>query len=143
MLRIGVIGCGVISGIYLKNLTARLQGAKVVACADLDKERSRQRAEEYGLAQMTVSELFYDGSTDNTWDATQRGFNHICMVADDIHAAARQITDAGYPLDREPKQGPDGNWQFWVTDPDGVRIEMMQIAADSPHGRVMAGKQPQ
>lgn len=88
-------------------------------------------------------ELFYDGSTDNTWDATQRGFNHICMVADDIHAAARQITDAGYPLDREPKQGPDGNWQFWVTDPDGVRIEMMQIAADSPHGRVMAGKQPQ
>lgn len=70
MLRIGVIGCGVISGIYLKNLTARLQGAKVVACADLDKERSRQRAEEYGLAQMTVSELLASPEIDIVFNLT-------------------------------------------------------------------------
>jgi lactoylglutathione lyase len=84
-------------------------------------------------------ELFYNGAKDNPWDPSLRGFNHICFDVDDIHQTAEMIKKAGYKLDKEPKLGADNNWQCWVTDPDGVRIELMQINDDSPHGKVAAG----
>jgi lactoylglutathione lyase len=85
-------------------------------------------------------ELFYHGSKDNPWDPSLRGFHHICLQVDDIHKTFKQIEDAGYKADKAPKQGVDKNWQAWVTDPDGVRIELMQIEADSPQGKLIAGK---
>ena len=47
MSRVGVIGCGVISEIYLKNLQAF--GVPVVAVADLDGHRARARADQFGI----------------------------------------------------------------------------------------------
>lgn len=59
-LGIGVIGCGVISGIYLKNCRA-FDLLDVVACADLDLERARLRAAEYGVPRACgVAELLAD-----------------------------------------------------------------------------------
>src|SRR6266542_704716 len=45
--KVGIVGCGVISGIYLKNLPAFDLG-EVVACADLLLERAQARAAEFG-----------------------------------------------------------------------------------------------
>ena len=84
-------------------------------------------------------ELFYNGTKDNPWEPALRGFNHICFEVDDIQKFAKHVEAEGYPLDRQPSLGVDNNWQCWLTDPDGVRIEMMQISPDSPHGKVMAG----
>lgn len=54
---VGVIGCGTISDVYLKNLS-RSESARVVAVADLDVERAKQKAEQYGVtAAATVDEL--------------------------------------------------------------------------------------
>lgn len=53
---IGVIGCGNISGIYLKNLNSFPQ-TQVVAVADLDLDRARAVAGEHGLTASTVDEL--------------------------------------------------------------------------------------
>jgi lactoylglutathione lyase len=77
-------------------------------------------------------ELFYDGVTDNPWNVELRGFNHLCVAVDDIHSSAKQLEDAGYKLDQQPNQGCDSNWQAWVTDPDGIRIELMQLDEASP-----------
>lgn len=56
-MRIGLIGCGNISAIYLKNLTAS-SDVEVVACADIDLARARARAEEFGVPQAcSVDEL--------------------------------------------------------------------------------------
>ena len=82
-------------------------------------------------------ELFYNGTVENPWRSELIGFNHLCFQVDDIHAAAQQVKDAGYQLDTEPKEGVDYNWQAWVTDPNGVRIELMQIDPRSPHARYM------
>ena len=82
-------------------------------------------------------ELFYDGTVDNPWRSELIGFNHFCFEVDDIFAAARQVKDAGYTLDVEPNQGADCNWQAWVTDPNGVRIELMQIDPKSPQAKYM------
>jgi predicted dehydrogenase len=46
--KVGVVGCGVISAVYLENC-AKFDNLEVVACADLDLERARARAEEYGV----------------------------------------------------------------------------------------------
>jgi catechol 2,3-dioxygenase-like lactoylglutathione lyase family enzyme len=80
-------------------------------------------------------ELFYDGEPPNPWNETLAGFNHICFLVDDIQAIAAQVKDAGYKLDSEPSRGSDNNQQCWVTDPNGIRVEMMQISPDSPHAK--------
>jgi predicted dehydrogenase len=54
--RVGVIGCGVISGIYLTNCR-KLPGLEIVACADLDMDRARGKAAEHGIRAATVDEL--------------------------------------------------------------------------------------
>lgn len=77
-------------------------------------------------------ELFYGGEVDNPWNDRLVGFNHFCFEVDDIRASVERVRAAGYPIDVEPKHGADGNWQAWVTDPNGIRIELMQIDPASP-----------
>ena len=80
-------------------------------------------------------ELFYGGTEDNPWRDSLIGFNHFCFEVDDIFASVERVRAAGYPIDIEPNQGCDGNWQAWVTDPNGVRIELMKIEPDSPQAK--------
>lgn len=55
-----IIGCGVISEVYLKN-APRFPVLDIVACADLIPERAAARAEEFGLAKHgTVEEVLAD-----------------------------------------------------------------------------------
>ena len=62
--RVGIIGCGNISGIYLKNLTAS-RDVRIVACADLDQERAKARAAEFGIPKAcTVDDLLSDPDVD-------------------------------------------------------------------------------
>ncbi|HTN61149.1 MAG TPA: VOC family protein [Devosia sp.] len=60
------------------------------------------------------------------------GFNHLCITVDDIEAAARHLDAAGlklmHPL--STKKGLDNNRGAWVEDPDGNRIELMEMAPD-------------
>src|SRR3989442_492009 len=45
--KVGIVGCGVISGIYLKNLPP-FELVEARACADLVLERAQARAAEFG-----------------------------------------------------------------------------------------------
>ena len=38
-----------------------------------------------------------------------------------------QVTKAGIKLTAEKKMGADYNYQAWIEDPDGNRIELMQV----------------
>jgi catechol 2,3-dioxygenase-like lactoylglutathione lyase family enzyme len=80
-------------------------------------------------------ELFYNGEIENPWNGRQIGFSHLCFAVDDIRAMAERIKGAGQALDSEPTQGSDSNWQCWVTDPNGIRIELMQISPESPQAK--------
>lgn len=58
--RVGVVGCGNISGIYLKNCVA-FETLEVLACADVDLDRAQARAAEYGVPKAcSVEELMSD-----------------------------------------------------------------------------------
>jgi len=54
---IGIIGAGVISDIYLRNLTGVMPNTRVIGIADLLVERARARAETYEIGAFTVDEL--------------------------------------------------------------------------------------
>ncbi len=58
--RVGIIGCGNISGIYLKNLTTMFRDAELVAVADLVPEKAEAAAMEYGLRAVSVDALLAD-----------------------------------------------------------------------------------
>ena len=60
------------------------------------------------------------------------GFNHMCITVSDIEAAARELEAKGIKL-MNPlslKRGLDNNRGAWVEDPDGNRIELMEMAPD-------------
>ena len=54
---IGIVGAGVISKIYLKNLNTVFQNTRVIGIADIIPAASAARAEEFGVEAMTVDEL--------------------------------------------------------------------------------------
>lgn len=54
---VGVIGCGNISDIYLKNLSTVFTNVELVCVADLDTEKSTMQAEKYGTKAVTTREL--------------------------------------------------------------------------------------
>ena len=51
----------------------------------------------------------------------------LCLEVEDIQEIANHLRDHNIPLDVEPVQGKDLNWQCWAKDPDGNRIEFMQL----------------
>jgi predicted dehydrogenase len=54
--RVGVVGCGAISGIYMKNCHQFFRNLEVVACADLVRGKAEACAKEYGVAQVLAVE---------------------------------------------------------------------------------------
>ena len=58
---VGVIGCGMISEIYLQNMTTIFSNVlEVVACADMNRETAAKRAEQFSLRVETVDGLLAD-----------------------------------------------------------------------------------
>jgi len=55
-----IIGCGMISKVYLENCCKRFNVLDVVGCSDIKPERSAARAAEFGIKQMTNEEIFND-----------------------------------------------------------------------------------
>ena len=59
--KVGIVGCGNISGIYFKNMRGKFDVLEVVACADLVKERAEAKAAENpGVKAMSVDRLLAD-----------------------------------------------------------------------------------
>ena len=67
------------------------------------------------------------------------GYVHLCLTVDDIQATVEELSGRGVALDGEPRLGLDGNWQVWTADPDGNRIELMQIMPDSLQAQAAGG----
>lgn len=62
-LRIGVVGCGNISLAYMRNAPL-FRNVAITACADLNTDAARRRAEEFGLRAMDVESLIGDKTID-------------------------------------------------------------------------------
>ena len=80
--KIGIIGCGNISGIYFK-AGATFSILDIVACADLDPQRAREKAEEHGIPKAcTVTELLRDPEIQIVVNLTIPGAHFdVCLAA--------------------------------------------------------------
>ena len=83
-LGIGIVGCGKISGIYLKNLTGMFgKRVRVTAVTDLIEERAAAAAKEYGLRHIKKTiDLINDRDVDIVLNITQPLAHHeVAMQA--------------------------------------------------------------
>ena len=76
-------------------------------------------------------ELFPDGEGARAPGAGATAINHFCLECDDLDVTAAALRTLDVPLTVEPKMGLDNNRQCWIEDPDGNRIEFMQMSPDS------------
>lgn len=76
-------------------------------------------------------EVFPGAENDRAPGWNANGMNHMCLAVENIAGLVKQIEAAGIPLLMPLKLALDGNWQAWIEDPDGNRIELMEMAADS------------
>lgn len=77
-------------------------------------------------------ELFPVSEKVTTPQSDALGYNHFCLLVDDMNTTLRTLAERGLEIAGSPQQGLDHNWQYWLTDPDGNRIELMQIMPQSP-----------
>jgi lactoylglutathione lyase len=85
-------------------------------------------------------ELFLDGVGERVPDADATGYNHLCLAVPDIEKSVAELQAAGIELTRPKVLGLDGNWQCWIEDPDGHRIEIMQMMPDSMQSKAIAAR---
>jgi len=76
-------------------------------------------------------EVFPEATGDRAPPREANGLNHLCLEVNSIDQAVAELEAAGVPLASPKKLGADGNLQAWIEDPDGNRIELMQMAPDS------------
>jgi catechol 2,3-dioxygenase-like lactoylglutathione lyase family enzyme len=50
----------------------------------------------------------------------------------DLAATARELAERSVPVLREPRVEPWGLREMWISDPDGLRIVLVEIPGDHP-----------
>ena len=84
-LKVGLIGSGAISYTYLNTMVNTFDILEVVGCSDLIPERSKARAELFGIRQMTNEEIFSDPDIDivvnTTYPSSHYEINRQALLA--------------------------------------------------------------
>lgn len=55
----------------------------------------------------------------------------IWIQVRDVHAEHARLAAAGVPVIREPAAEPWGLTEMWIEDPDGIRIVLVEVPADT------------
>jgi predicted dehydrogenase len=98
--RIGVIGCGAISGAYL-GMAKSFPIVEVAACADIDVSRARAKAKEFGVPRATsVDELLADPSIELVLNLTVPKA-HATVATAALNAGKHTYAEKPLGIDRE------------------------------------------
>jgi lactoylglutathione lyase len=76
-------------------------------------------------------EIFPGADAERAPGWNDNAITHICLEVDDLDRVVADIEAAGIKLIIEKKTALDRNRQAWIEDPDGNRLELMQIAPNS------------
>jgi catechol 2,3-dioxygenase-like lactoylglutathione lyase family enzyme len=89
------------------------------------------------IVYMRVTDELYiellPGGEGRAGSQTASGLNHLCLTTDDIEKTVADLAALGIPLTApfDPaRRGVDNNRGTWIADPDGNRIEIMEMAPD-------------
>ncbi len=73
-------------------------------------------------------EFFPNGEGDGPAPREAVGLNHLCLTVSDLDSVVEALTTRGVALTRPLITGGDGNRQAWIDDPEGNRIELMEMS---------------
>ena len=76
-------------------------------------------------------ELFSGGTREGITAPDVIGICHLCLMTKDIRRSYDIVKTAGGPLDSEIKRGKSQCRMFWTHDPDGTKIEVMEMPPES------------
>jgi lactoylglutathione lyase len=79
------------------------------------------------IAPSQFIEIFPQGGEKPGLTGRTIGLDHLCFEVDDAAKALEEIRSRGAPIDTELKRGYSRCIQFWTHDPDGNRIEFMEL----------------
>jgi lactoylglutathione lyase len=82
------------------------------------------------IAPSQFIEIFPDGTGDQAPNDAV-GIKHICIEVENSAEFQEVMRSRGAPIDVEVKQGFSKCIMFWTHDPDGVKIEFMQLPPES------------
>lgn len=72
-------------------------------------------------------ELFPGAATDQSPGEEANGVLHICLDIEDLDVEIARLEQAGVKIVAPIKGGIDNNRGAWIHDPDGNRIELMEM----------------
>lgn len=98
-MKVGLIGCGNISGAYLKNGSAFRQ-MSICACADMRPEAAAARAAEFGIEAMSVDDLLADARLDTVLNLTTPAA-HVSINLRALEAGKNVYCEKPFGLDRD------------------------------------------
>jgi lactoylglutathione lyase len=84
------------------------------------------------LAPGQFVELFPNGKNPIEQPADPLGYQHVCLLVDDLDAALAHLAGMGVTPTTAAREGRAGQRLAFVNDLDGNRIELMQIPPGSP-----------
>ena len=76
-------------------------------------------------------EVFPDGTTDPERGGHMTGMQHICLETADVEKEYERLVSSGFAPDTEVMTGRAKCRQFWIHDPDGNPIELMELGPES------------
>jgi len=99
--KVGIVGCGVISGIYLKNCTQVFDILEVKAVADIVREKAEKRAEEFNIQHVyTTEELLADPEIEIVLNLTNpQAHAEVCLAA--LEAGKHVYVEKPFAVTRE------------------------------------------
>jgi lactoylglutathione lyase len=72
-------------------------------------------------------EIFPHGTEECPPNDRTIGYSHLCIEVDNAVDTLEELRGRGAPIDTELKTGYSKCVQFWTHDPDGNRIEFMEL----------------
>ncbi len=76
-------------------------------------------------------ELFPNGKNESPVGPDSIGHHHMCYQVENAREALAEMRAKGAPIDVEYKIGLSKCIQFWTHDPDGNKIEIMELPPES------------
>jgi lactoylglutathione lyase len=76
-------------------------------------------------------EIFPDGTEERPIENNTVGYSHLCIEVENAAKTLEELRAKGMPVDRELQTGLSKCTMFWTHDPDGNRIEFMELTPES------------
>jgi predicted dehydrogenase len=126
-----VVGCGVISEIYLKNMTSAFEILDVVGCCDIIKERMEKRAAQFNIRQMSIEDILGDKSIELVLNITDPVNHHLVSTQAlnaGKHLYSEKPIDLSIEAARELVQLADKKGVLYGNAPDTFMGQAIQTA---------------